>query len=148
MGLLFIGISPIRLFSHRSCVSNSIFHLKRLHCKNQLSGQEIQGGSDISGTLSKLHCRIEKHFFLSILLLQTVSAVCRSINTNNNTHSSKVESTGSYKSRDSRWPSRRTYVDGNINNIKENLTEGWGEEVWPPSTPDCNPFDYFVWGVS
>ena len=24
----------------------------------------------------------------------------------------------------------------------------WGEEVWPPSTPDCNPFDYFVWGVS
>ncbi len=24
----------------------------------------------------------------------------------------------------------------------------WGEEVWPPSTPDCNPFDYFVWGSS
>ena len=23
-----------------------------------------------------------------------------------------------------------------------------GEEVWPPSTPDCKPFDYFVWGVS
>jgi hypothetical protein len=39
-------------------------------------------------------------------------------------------------------------VDGNINNIKENLREVWGEEVWPPSTPDCNPFDYFVWGVS
>jgi hypothetical protein len=19
---------------------------------------------------------------------------------------------------------------------------------WPPSSPDCNPFDYFVWGVS
>jgi hypothetical protein len=81
-------------------------------------------------------------------LLQTFSAVCRRINKNNNTHSSKVESTGSYKSRDSRWPSRRTYVDGNINNIKENLTEVWGEEIWPPSTPDCNPFDYFVWGVS
>ena len=59
-----------------------------------------------------------------------------------------AEQTGRYKSRDSRWPSRRTYVDGNINNIKENLTEVWGEEVWPPSTPDCNPFDYFVWGVS
>ncbi len=26
--------------------------------------------------------------------------------------------------------------------------EVWGEEVWPPSTPDCNPFDYFLWGVS
>jgi hypothetical protein len=23
-----------------------------------------------------------------------------------------------------------------------------GEEVWPPSTPDCNPFDYFVLGAS
>ncbi len=22
------------------------------------------------------------------------------------------------------------------------------EEVWPPSSPDCNPFDYFVSGVS
>jgi hypothetical protein len=25
----------------------------------------VQGGSDISGTLSKLHCRIEKHFFIN-----------------------------------------------------------------------------------
>ncbi len=40
--LLYIGISPIRLFSHRSCVSNSIFHLERLNCKNQVSGVEIQ----------------------------------------------------------------------------------------------------------
>ncbi len=22
------------------------------------------------------------------------------------------------------------------------------EEVLPPNSPDCNPFDYFVWGVS
>ncbi len=22
------------------------------------------------------------------------------------------------------------------------------EEVWPPSSPECNPFGYFVWGVS
>jgi hypothetical protein len=22
------------------------------------------------------------------------------------------------------------------------------EEVWLPSSPDCKPFDYFVWGVS
>jgi hypothetical protein len=32
--------------------------------------------------------------------------------------------------------------------FKENLTEVWVEEVWPPSSHDCNPFDYFVWGVS
>jgi hypothetical protein len=24
----------------------------------------------------------------------------------------------------------------------------WEEDVCPPSSPDCNPFDYFVWGVS
>jgi hypothetical protein len=24
----------------------------------------------------------------------------------------------------------------------------WVEEVWPPSSPDCNPVDYFVCGVS
>ncbi len=50
-----------------------------------------------------------KHFFKIILLPQTVSAVCWIINKNNNTHSSKVESAGSYKSRDSLWTSRRTY---------------------------------------
>jgi hypothetical protein len=22
------------------------------------------------------------------------------------------------------------------------------KEIWPPSSPDCNPLDYFVWGVS
>ncbi len=32
--------------------------------------------------------------------------------------------------------------------LKENLTGVWMEEVWPPSSPDCNPFDYLVWGVS
>ncbi len=62
----------------------------------------IQGGSDKSGPLSKLHCRIEKHFLLLIILHQIVSAICRSINKNNTTHWSKVESTGSYKSRDSK----------------------------------------------
>ncbi len=31
--------------------------------------------------------------------------------------------------------------------LKENLTEEWEEEVCPPSSLDCNPFDYFVWGV-
>ena len=32
--------------------------------------------------------------------------------------------------------------------LKKNLTEVLVEEVWPPSSPECNPFDYFVWGVS
>ncbi len=32
--------------------------------------------------------------------------------------------------------------------LKRNLTEVWVEEVWPPSSPDCNLFDYFVCGVS
>jgi hypothetical protein len=24
----------------------------------------------------------------------------------------------------------------------------WEKEVLPPSSPDCNPLDNFVWGVS
>jgi hypothetical protein len=32
--------------------------------------------------------------------------------------------------------------------LKENLTEVWVEEVWPPCSHDCNPFDSFIWGVS
>ena len=23
----------------------------------------------------------------------------------------------------------------------------WGKEVWPQSSSDCNPFDYYVWGA-
>jgi hypothetical protein len=26
--------------------------------------------------------------------------------------------------------------------------EFWSKEVWPPSSPDCNPLDYYVWSVS
>ncbi len=32
--------------------------------------------------------------------------------------------------------------------LKKNRTEVWVEEIWSPSSPDCNPFGYFVWGVS
>jgi hypothetical protein len=32
--------------------------------------------------------------------------------------------------------------------LKKNLPEMWEKEVWPPSSPDCNPMDYFVWGVT
>ncbi|QQP42488.1 Uncharacterized protein FKW44_017172 [Caligus rogercresseyi] len=23
----------------------------------------------------------------------------------------------------------------------------WSKEIWPPSSPNCNPLDYYVWGV-
>jgi hypothetical protein len=32
--------------------------------------------------------------------------------------------------------------------LKANLPEVWEKEIWPPSLPDCNPLDYFVWGVA
>jgi transposase len=31
---------------------------------------------------------------------------------------------------------------------RENLPFLWEKEVWPSSSPDCNPMDNFVWGVS
>ena len=31
---------------------------------------------------------------------------------------------------------------------EDNLPFFWEKEVWPPSSPDCNPLDYFVWGVA
>ena len=108
----------------------------------------LQGGSDISGTLSKLHCHIKKLLFWKILLPQTVPAVCQSINKNKKTHSSKDKSTGSYKSRDSLQTLRRTYHERDAELAQGDHTEVWVEEVWLPSSPDCKPFDYFVCGVS
>ncbi len=32
--------------------------------------------------------------------------------------------------------------------MKENLPEVCEKEIWPSSSPDCNPLDYFVWGVT
>ena len=29
----------------------------------------------------------------------------------------------------------------------DNLPDFWGKDVWPPSSPDCNPLDYYVWGA-
>jgi transposase len=31
--------------------------------------------------------------------------------------------------------------------LREHLPEFWEKEVWPPNSPDCNPLDYFMWGV-
>jgi hypothetical protein len=31
--------------------------------------------------------------------------------------------------------------------LKAILTDHWLKEMWPPSSPDCNPVDYFMWSV-
>ncbi len=41
-------------------------------CRRENKGDNIQGGSDISGTLSKLHCCIKKSYFLLIISHKTV----------------------------------------------------------------------------
>ena len=74
--------------------------------------------------------------------------MCRSINKNKNTHSSKDKSKGSYKSRDSLQTLRRTYHERDAELAQGEPYEGVVEEVWLPSSPDCKPFDYFVCGVS
>ncbi|QQP40983.1 Putative transposable element [Caligus rogercresseyi] len=30
---------------------------------------------------------------------------------------------------------------------EENLAAFWPWSMWPPSSPDCNPLDYGIWGV-
>lgn len=31
--------------------------------------------------------------------------------------------------------------------LSENFDDHTGPEVWPPSSPDCNPLDFYVWGA-
>ncbi|QQP50126.1 Transposable element tcb1 transposase, partial [Caligus rogercresseyi] len=31
--------------------------------------------------------------------------------------------------------------------LLENLPYHWSPDLWTPSSPDCNPFDYFFWGM-
>lgn len=31
--------------------------------------------------------------------------------------------------------------------LADNLKEFWPKNIWPPSSPDCNPCDFFLWGV-
>ena len=31
--------------------------------------------------------------------------------------------------------------------LEENLKKAWPKNIWPPSSPDCNPCDYFLLGV-
>ena len=30
--------------------------------------------------------------------------------------------------------------------LSENFVDHTGPDIWPPSSPDCNPLDFFVWG--
>jgi hypothetical protein len=32
--------------------------------------------------------------------------------------------------------------------LKANLLEVWEKRIWSPSSPDCNPFYYFVWAIT
>lgn len=29
----------------------------------------------------------------------------------------------------------------------QNLHSHWSPDLWPPNSPDCNPLDYYFWGV-
>jgi hypothetical protein len=64
-------------------------------------GKKLQGGSDISGTFSELHQCIKNSFFILIILLKSVLAVCLSVNKNRQTHLGNDESTGRDSSHDS-----------------------------------------------
>ena len=31
--------------------------------------------------------------------------------------------------------------------LHTNVPFHWSPDLWPPSAPDCNPLDFYVWGV-
>ena len=31
--------------------------------------------------------------------------------------------------------------------LKANMENTWSQEIWPPSSPVCNPLDLFMWSV-
>jgi hypothetical protein len=35
----------------------------------------------------------------------------------------------------------------NQDQLKVNLMDLWLKEMWPPSSTDCNPLDYFMWCI-
>ncbi len=70
----------------------------------------LQGGSDISGTLSMLHRCFNIIFFITFFR-KIVLAVYRNRYKNKKSHSGKDESTGRHRSRDSLQALRRTYHD-------------------------------------
>jgi hypothetical protein len=61
----------------------------------------IQGGSDISGTISKLHRCVKKYSFLLIFSAKASQLSAETIIVNKQSYSSKNESTGRHRSRES-----------------------------------------------
>ncbi|QQP54233.1 Uncharacterized protein FKW44_007003, partial [Caligus rogercresseyi] len=39
------------------------------------------------------------------------------------------------------------YSSGTQAWLFENLPYHWSPDLWSPSSPDCNPLDYFFWGM-
>ncbi len=35
-----------------------------------------------------------------------------------------------------------------VDSLKESFLEVWAKQIWPSSSPDCKPLDYFLCGVS
>jgi hypothetical protein len=74
------NLTVLRIFLTELC-----YFFYQFYCFPKIAVTDfiIQGGSDISGTLSKLHRSIIKSYFSLILSRQTVSPVCRIINKTN-----------------------------------------------------------------
>jgi hypothetical protein len=103
------------------CPLKEIYTVASKFCpiRTSLLPPNVQGGSDISGTLSKLHRRIKKSTFLLIISCLTVSALCRSGNKNKQTHSGKNKSTRSYETYHSLQASRRGRTMRKIMNYED-----------------------------
>ncbi|QQP51939.1 Uncharacterized protein FKW44_013436, partial [Caligus rogercresseyi] len=44
-------------------------------------------------------------------------------------------------------PERKTPDRSQVRRGAPNLDKFWSKEFWPPSSPDLNPYDYYLWGV-
>jgi hypothetical protein len=42
------------------------------------------------------------------------------------------------------WPATQNTSKINQDWLKANLKDHWSKEIWPPSSKDCNPLDYFM----
>ncbi|QQP36215.1 Uncharacterized protein FKW44_021246, partial [Caligus rogercresseyi] len=43
-------------------------------------------------------------------------------------------------------PERKTPDRSQVRKRSANLDMFWSKEFWPPSSPDLNPCDYYLWG--
>jgi hypothetical protein len=71
------------------CCSSMFFLILYPAIREYLFFCNVQGSSDISGTISKLYCCIKKKIFLIIFWRKTFSAVCRRVINNKHTYCGK-----------------------------------------------------------